>query len=75
VSNLHNKLVSTYLSTPAAQIASSQLVFHQLQQNDPERLLQILVDFYLEDENNLGRVVEIAMEAKVSTAATNGSTY
>jgi hypothetical protein len=37
-----------------------------LQQNDPERLLQILVDFYLEDENNLGRVVEIAMEAKVS---------
>lgn len=55
-----------YLTTPAGQITSSHLVFHQLQHNDSEGFLQTLLDFYHENENNLGRVVDIASDANVS---------
>ena len=66
MNNLHSRLLGTYLAAPAANITSSQLVFHQFHQNDLEGLLRTLVDFYLEDENNLGRVVDIAIDIQVS---------
>lgn len=33
---------------------------------NPENLLSVLLEFYGEDENNLGRIVEIGSELKVS---------
>lgn len=66
INNLYARLMGTYMSTPPANITSSQLVFHQLRQGNMEGLVQNLIDFYHEDENNLGRVVEIAMDVQVS---------
>lgn len=65
VAILHSRELALYLSTPPSSITSSQLVFHQMWQQNPDRLLQVLLDFYAEDENHLGRVLEIGMEIKV----------
>ena len=65
VSNMHNRLMGMYLAAPPGNITSSQLVFHQLYQMKPGHLLQILLEFYQEDENHLGRIVDVALEVKV----------
>lgn len=38
--------------------------------NDPDAFLQMLLDFYHDNENNLGRVVDIASDANVSSSQT-----
>jgi len=55
-----------YLSSAPTAVTSSQLVFHQMSQSDPETLQSLLPEFYVEDENNLGRVMEIGLELKVN---------
>lgn len=66
VQNIHTRLLAVYLATPAAQATSSQLVFHQLWEHDPENLLAVLLEFYGEAEDNLGRIMDIAFEVEVS---------
>jgi CCR4-NOT transcription complex subunit 1 len=69
VANLHSRLLSMYLSsTTSSDVTSRQLVFHQLYTNDPARLLQILSDFYNEDQSNLGLIIDIGLEVQVSDA-------
>lgn len=65
---MHTKLLALYLSSPPANITSSQLVFHSMMQHNPEGLLALLAEYYGEDGNNLGRVVEIGLELKVGFA-------
>lgn len=47
------------------QDKSSQLVFYHLWSRDPEKLIALLSDFYMEDETRLGRVVDIAKDLGV----------
>ncbi|WWC68491.1 uncharacterized protein I206_102420 [Kwoniella pini CBS 10737] len=65
VANMHTRLLAVYLSSAANTMTSSALVFQQMWQASPEGLLSVLLEFYGEDENNLGRIVEIATELKV----------
>ncbi|WVQ65071.1 uncharacterized protein L199_003241 [Kwoniella botswanensis] len=65
VANMHTRLLAVYLSSAANAMTSSALVFHQMWQASPEGLLSVLLEFYGEDENNLGRIVEIATELKI----------
>lgn len=60
------RLLAMYLSAEPNDITSSALVFHQMWEINPENLLSVLLEFYGEDENNLGRIVEIGSELKVS---------
>lgn len=60
------RLLAMYLSAKPSDITSSALVFHQMWEINPENLLSVLLEFYGEDENNLGRIVEIGSELKVS---------
>ena len=62
----HTRLLAVYLATPAESATSSQLVFHQMWQNDPDGLLAILLEYYAEAEDNLGRIMDIANEVEVS---------
>jgi CCR4-NOT transcription complex subunit 1 len=66
ITTMHTRLLALYLSSTPNTVTSSQLVFHQMWQIDPANLLAVLLEFYSEDENNLGRVVEISLELKVS---------
>ena len=66
VASMHSRILTGYLSASPNSITSSQLVFHQMYQSNPEVLLSALLMFYAEDENHLGRVVEIAQELRVS---------
>lgn len=59
------RLLAMYLSAKPSDITSSALVFHQMWEINPENLLSVLLEFYGEDENNLGRIVEIGSELKV----------
>lgn len=59
------RLLAIYLSTKPSDITSSALVFHQMWEINPENLLSVLLEFYGEDENNLGRIVEIGSELKI----------
>jgi CCR4-NOT transcription complex subunit 1 len=52
------------LEPPAC--TSSTLVFHQLWAQNPQRFWDRLIDFYNEDDTQIGRVVEIGMELDVS---------
>ena len=65
---MHRKLLGMYLSTPFGDIASSQLVFHALKRVNLDGLLEILLEFYQENEANLARVLEVAHEIKVGNA-------
>ncbi|WVR05705.1 hypothetical protein IAU60_002729 [Kwoniella sp. DSM 27419] len=65
VSTVHTKLLVAYLSKPSNAMTSSALVFHQLWQMNPDHLLSVLHELYLEDENNLGRIVDIAGEISI----------
>jgi hypothetical protein len=68
VATLHNRLLSAYLTSPAQNVTSSQMVFHAMWALDQDRVLAMLVEGYQEDEGNLGRAVEIGLELKVSIA-------
>ncbi|ODO11915.1 hypothetical protein I350_00699 [Cryptococcus amylolentus CBS 6273] len=59
------RLLAMYLSTKPTDITSSALVFHQMWEINPDNLLSVLLEFYGEDENNLGRIVEIGSELKI----------
>lgn len=65
VAIMHSRLMSMYLTSAPSAVTSSQLVFHQMWQSESEGLLGLLLDFYGEDESNLGRIVDIALELKV----------
>ncbi|EIW72732.1 hypothetical protein TREMEDRAFT_72862 [Tremella mesenterica DSM 1558] len=65
IAELQTRLLALYLSTPPANITASQLVFHQMWQNNPDYLMSILLEYYGEDEHNLSRVVEIGIEIKI----------
>ncbi|GFZ43225.1 hypothetical protein JCM24511_00944, partial [Saitozyma sp. JCM 24511] len=65
ISTMHTRLLALYLSSAPSNVTSSQLVFHQMWQIDPANLLAVLLEFYSEDESNLGRVVEIGLELKI----------
>jgi CCR4-NOT transcription complex subunit 1 len=54
-----------YLKNPASGLGW-QLVFTQLWRTHPSMLQETLEDFYNDDEENLGRVVDIALELRVS---------
>ncbi|KAK4684746.1 CCR4-NOT transcription complex subunit 1, partial [Tremellales sp. Uapishka_1] len=64
VANMHTRLLAVYLASASNTVTSSQLVFQQMWQVNPDGLLAVLNEFYGEDENNLGRVVEIGMDLK-----------
>jgi CCR4-NOT transcription complex subunit 1 len=66
---MHTRLLAMYLSSSPNDVTSSQLVFHQMLQINPEGLLSVLLEFYGEDENHLGRIMEIALEVQVSSPA------
>ena len=66
VASMHSRILTSYLTASPSSITSSQLVFHQMYNSNPEGLLSALLTFYAEDENRLGRVVEIAHELNVS---------
>ncbi|WWD18096.1 hypothetical protein CI109_102544 [Kwoniella shandongensis] len=66
IHNMHIRLLSRYLAaSPANEMTSSSLVFHQMWQINPDNLLSVLLEFYHEDEDNLGRIVEIAQDVKI----------
>lgn len=68
---MHTRLLALYLSSPAANVTSSQLVFHQMWQLSQENLLAVLQEFYGEDEVNLGRVIDISLDLKVRCSHEN----
>ena len=65
---MHTRLLAMYLSSSptTTTITSSQLVFHLLWNQNPEHLMSLLLEFYSEDENHLGRIMDISLELKVS---------
>ncbi|WVF70722.1 hypothetical protein IAT40_005515 [Kwoniella sp. CBS 6097] len=65
VNTMHTRLLAVYLSSSSNTMTSSALVFQQMWQTHPESLLSVLLEFYTEDENNLGRIFEIAQELKI----------
>lgn len=65
ITAMQQKILEVYLINPAAALASASLVFQQLWELNPTSLLQDLGEFYAEDENNLGKVVEIAWELEI----------
>lgn len=65
VASMHSRLLAMYLSSAPSAVTSSQLVFHEMWRSSPDSLLGILLNFYDEDENNLGRVLEISLELQV----------
>ncbi|WVQ85274.1 hypothetical protein IAT38_007439 [Cryptococcus sp. DSM 104549] len=62
---MQTRLLAMYLTTSPKEITSSHLVFHQLWETNPDNLISVLLEFYGEDENNLGRIMEIAMELNI----------
>ncbi|BEJ18074.1 hypothetical protein CspHIS471_0703510 [Cutaneotrichosporon sp. HIS471] len=62
---MHQKILEIYLVNPYADLASAPLVFQQLWDLNPSGLLKDLGEFYGEDENNLGKVVEIAWDLNI----------
>nr|ODN93295.1 CCR4-NOT transcription complex subunit 1 [Cryptococcus depauperatus CBS 7841] len=59
------RLLAMYLSTKPTDITSSALVFHMMWEINPNNLMSVLLEFYGEDENNLGRIFEIGAELKI----------
>ena len=67
VANMHSRLLTLYLTSAPSAVTSSQLVFHQMWQTKPDAMLAMLLGCYAEDENNLGRVMDIGFELKVGS--------
>jgi CCR4-NOT transcription complex subunit 1 len=65
IAAMHSKLTELYMVNSPAQLASPSLVFQQMWELNPKGLLDLLTEFYTEDENNLGKVVEIAWELDI----------
>lgn len=65
IAAMHSKLTELYMVNAPAQLASPSLVFQQMWELNPKGLLELLTEFYAEDENNLGKVVEIAWELQI----------
>lgn len=64
-----------YLSSPPENVTSSQLVFHQMLQDDVDNLLAVLLEFYAENEDNLSRIMDIANEVEVSFLCNNACRF
>ncbi|CAK9782142.1 Not1-domain-containing protein [Cutaneotrichosporon oleaginosum] len=62
---MHQKILEIYLVNPPEELASAPLVFQQLWDTNPSGLLNDLGEFYSEDENNLGKIVEIAWDLNI----------
>ncbi|KAL1410914.1 CCR4-NOT core subunit cdc39 [Vanrija albida] len=65
ITTMHSKILEVYLINPPSALASAQLVFQKLWELNPTGLLDVLAEFYGEDENNLGKVVEIAWDLQI----------
>ncbi|RSH85805.1 uncharacterized protein EHS24_003985 [Apiotrichum porosum] len=65
IAAMHSKITEIYIANPPAALASPSLVFQQMWELNPTGLLELLTEFYSEDENNLGKVVEIALELQI----------
>ncbi|EJT45512.1 3'-5' exoribonuclease [Trichosporon asahii var. asahii CBS 2479] len=65
IATMHSKILEIYLINPPSALASAALVFQQIWELNPKGLLDTLTEFYSEDENNLGKVVEVAWELQI----------
>lgn len=62
---MYTKILEVYLINPPTALASASLVFQQLWELCPDSLMDVLTEFYAEDENNLGKVVEVAWDLQI----------